>query len=112
MGGEEEARTSSLLTLKDPPLGGPPGLALSERSADGVGQTQGRCSTPLCLSVPFCKMGQCWLLRQLSSSAQIRVSQSPCGRWLLGLQAPREWGPGVLKAWGDPEKPRFPGGGM
>lgn len=65
--GGEEARASSPPALKDLPLGGPFSLALSERSADGAGQTLGRRSTPLCLSVPFCKMGQCWPLRQLFS---------------------------------------------
>ena len=56
--GGEEARASSPPALRDLPLGGPLSLALSERSADGVGQTPERHSMPLCLSVPFCKMGQ------------------------------------------------------
>ena len=40
--GGEEARASSPQALKDLPLGGPLSLALSECSADGVGQTPGR----------------------------------------------------------------------
>ena len=67
MGGEEEARASSAPALEDLPLGGPLGLALSERSADGVGQTPGRRSMPLHLSVPLCKTGRAG--RSGSSSA-------------------------------------------
>lgn len=61
MGGEEEARASAPLALEDLPLGGPLGLALSERPADGVGQTPGRSSTLLRLSVPLCETGRAGL---------------------------------------------------